>query len=238
MMRNTERARALGLSAPPRSKRPEGRPERRAEKRHLALLRVALLHAEGTRELCVVKNLSASGLSVRLYRELEPGTPVQIEFRSSELLSGSVIWRQDWDVGILFPEPIDVATVLGSRWITESGKRRNLPRIEISCDGRLGRRSESQQVALMDISQGGARVRTERLLDPGSAILDLPGLPAIPGVVRWATEAMAGISFNECLSFEVLARWIQARRGEAGAISGRTVPPPARASRKASAAHT
>ena len=235
MMRDTERAPALGLSAPTR-KRPEGRPDRRAEKRHVALLRVALLHAEGTKELCVVKNLSASGLSVRLYRELETGTQVQIEFRSGELLSGSVVWKRDRDVGIIFPEPIDVAAVLGSRWVTESGRRRNLPRIDISCEGRLGRGPDFQQVVLVDISQGGARVRTERLLEPGGAIIDLPGLPAISGVVRWATDAMAGISFNECLSFELLARWIQARRREAHAMPREKVPSPARASRKASAA--
>ena len=92
MLRNTDRARTLGLSAPPRSTR-GARPERRAEKRHVALLRVALLHAGGTKELCVVKNLSASGLSARLYRDLPEGAQVQIEFRSGELLSGSVIWK-------------------------------------------------------------------------------------------------------------------------------------------------
>ena len=220
MLRNTDRARTLGLSAPPRSTR-GARPERRAEKRHVALLRVALLHAEGTKELCVVKNLSASGLSARLYRDLPEGAQVQIEFRSGELLSGSVIWKRDWDVGIAFPEPIDVAGVLASRWITESGRRRNLPRIEVSCEGRLGRGTESQQVVLEDISQGGAMVRTERLIDPGSAVLTLPGMPPISGVVRWSTETTAGISFNECLSFDVLARWIQARRAESETTEGR-----------------
>jgi hypothetical protein len=168
-----------------------------------------------------VKNLSASGLSARLYRDLPEGAQVQIEFRSGELLSGSVIWKRDWDVGIAFPEPIDVAGVLASRWITESGRRRNLPRIEISCEGRLGRGTESQHVVLEDISQGGAMVRTERLIDPGSAVLRLPGMPPISGVVRWSTETTAGISFNECLSFDVLARWIQARRAESETTEGR-----------------
>jgi hypothetical protein len=46
-------------------------------------------------------------------------------------------------------------------------------------------------------------------------------MPPISGVVRWSTETTAGISFNECLSFDVLARWIQARRAESEPTEGR-----------------
>src|SRR5687768_14083350 len=80
--------------------------ERRGEKRHIALLRVALLHAGGIKDLCVVKNISSTGLAARVYRQLPSNEPVRIEFRSGEMLSGSVVWQQDWDVGIVFPTPI------------------------------------------------------------------------------------------------------------------------------------
>lgn len=236
MRRISERASSLSLSAPPGAKRPAARPERRGEKRHLALLRVALLHSGGCKDLCVVKNISASGLAVRVYRDLASGAKVQVEFRSGEMLEGSVVWKRGEDVGLAFPSTIDVETVLASTWTIQAGRRRNLPRIEIECDGRLKRGTEIHQVELQDISQGGARVRVEGLVDPGGVILTLPGLTPMPGVVRWASDKLAGISFNECLSFEVLARWIQARRDEAGAIAGEIVPPPARATHKASAA--
>lgn len=66
--------------------------DRRGEKRHVALLRVALLHVGDCKELCVVKNISASGLPARIYRKLASGDQVQLEFKSGELLSGSVVW--------------------------------------------------------------------------------------------------------------------------------------------------
>lgn len=207
-MEDNVRAGVRGIARVSQSK-PGIRSERRGEKRHLALLRVALLHTGASNDLCVVKNISASGLAVRVYRDLASGAKVRIEFRSGESLEGSVVWKRDEDVGIAFPKTIDVEAVLASTWTIQPGKRRNLPRIELSCDGRLKRGTETHAVVLQDISQGGARVRIGRLVDPGAVVLSLPGLPPMCGVVRWARDTLVGISFNECISFETLARWIQ-----------------------------
>lgn len=188
-------------------------PERRRQVRQLALLRVALLHAGGTSDICVVKNVSQNGLSARVYRSLEPGDSVEIEFRSGELLKGSVVWRTEQDVGIVFPKPIDVAAVLASRWSGEERKRRALPRILMECRGRLDTGLRSFDVQLRDISQAGASLDAgSEFRGRGKILLSLPDLPPIAGVVRWATGTKVGISFNECISFEQLAQWIQARR--------------------------
>lgn len=187
--------------------------ERRSEKRHLALLRVALLHAEGTKDLCVVRNVSSKGLSARVYRKFAGGEHIEIEFRSGELLTGTVVWERDWEVGIAFPKEIDVTSVLASRWVTETGRRRNLPRIEVICQCRLKIGLRSHDAVLQDISQGGARVKIEAVtVDRANLVLALPDLPALAGVAQWANGAEMGISFNECISFERLARWIQAQR--------------------------
>jgi hypothetical protein len=177
-----------------------------------------VLHAASSRELCVVRNISPSGLSARAYRRLAKGEQVQIEFKSGEMLSGSVVWERDWDVGIAFPQPIDVEAVLASRWITETAKRRNLPRIAIECDGRLRTGLQSFDVRLQDISQAGARLEMpEPKVTAGEVTLSLPDLPPVAGVIRWADGAELGISFNECIAFDRLARWIQARRGSRAA---------------------
>jgi hypothetical protein len=188
--------------------------ERRRQARHVALLRVAVLHAGAARDLCVVKNISASGLLARAYRKLAAGEQVEIEFKSGERLSGSVVWERDWEVGIAFPKPIDVKSVLASRWVTEPGRRRNLPRIELDCQGRLSTGLRSFDASLRDISQGGARVQIETPpTELGEVVsLGMPDLPPVRGVVRWVGGSEVGISFNECIAFEKLARWIQARR--------------------------
>jgi len=116
---------------------------------------VALLHSGGVSDICVVRNVSPNGLSVRVYRKLFPGNEVEIEFRSGELLKGSVVWEDEYDLGIVFPRPIDVTQVLASRWSTQAEKRRALPRIALDCAGWLSNGLRSVEVMLRDISQGG-----------------------------------------------------------------------------------
>lgn len=194
-------------------------PERRRHVRQLALLRLALLHSGGVSDICVVRNVSPNGLSARVYRKLSPGDDVEIEFRSGELLAGSVVWEDEYDVGVVFPRPIDVAQVLASRWSTQNEKRRALPRIILDCEGRLGNGLRFIDVTLRDISQGGASLESgTHAAGLGKVQLSLPDLPPIAGVVRWISGANLGVSFNECLAFETLARWIQARREGLGQL--------------------
>jgi hypothetical protein len=181
--------------------------------RQVALLRVALLHGGGESDICVVKNVSPNGLSARVYRKLVAGEQVQIEFRSGELLGGSVVWERECDVGIVFPERIDVAAVLASGSVIEAGKRRALPRISVECVGKLSTALESIEIVLRDISQGGANIEAKAAIaDKTNVRLSLPALPLITGVVRWSSGTNFGVSFNEYIAFEQLARWIQARR--------------------------
>jgi len=199
--------------------------ERRRDIRQLALLRVALLHAGGVSDICVVRNVSANGLSARVYRKLSAGEDVQVEFRSGELVCGSVVWEQQYDIGIVFPKPIDVAQVLASGRSTKVNKRRALPRIAVECGGRLSNGLQSIDVSLRDISQGGASLESQMQLPNFRNVqLSLPDLPQIAGVVRWTSGASFGVSFNECLAFETLARWIQARREGLGLSSVPTSP--------------
>ena len=200
---------------------PGSKLERRSEKRHVALLRVAVLHVAGERDLCVVRNISTHGLSARLYRDLAKSAKVEVEFRSGERLKGSVVWKKNQEVGIRFPTPVDVETVLASRWLVERGRRRNLPRIELSSEARLKKGSNHHAAELQDISQGGARVRINCPLELGRVVLILPRMPPVAGVVRWTAGGIAGISFDECVAFDQLASWIEDRRRVQG-NSGRT----------------
>jgi hypothetical protein len=180
--------------------------ERRDQPRHITLLRVGLLHTGDAKELCVVRNISEGGLSVRVYRGVPLGHRVRVELRPGELLEGFVLWVRHRDVGIGFRETADVQSILASRWVTETGKRQRWPRLEVRCHTRLRLGSRFYSGMLCDISQGGAKVRLQRRpCGVGEAVLTLPDLPPFRGVVRWVDESVIGLSFNERMPFEVLA---------------------------------
>lgn len=192
------------------------RRDRRRQPRQLALLRVALLRAGRADDICVVKNISPNGLSARIYRKVTAGESVEIELRSGQILAGSVVWQRGWDVGIAFAEPIDVAAVVAGRAVADTKRRRAVPRINVECPGRLSTGLRSFEIMLQDISQGGASVRSEiPVPEMCNVLLCLPDLPPVSGVARWNNGKTVGISFNECVAFERLARWIQMRREQA-----------------------
>lgn len=187
--------------------------DRRKRERYITILRVALIHAADAKELCVVRNISAGGLSARVYRRFEVGETVEVEFRSEERLAGIVKWVRGFEVGISFPEAIDVEAVLVSRWASEDGRRQRLPRVELQCPCQLRIGSRFYLATLQDISQGGAKLLLGRPAEgTADAILTLPDLGGLEGSVRWSQGATVGLSFNERLPFEVLVRWIQGRR--------------------------
>jgi hypothetical protein len=186
-------------------------PERRREKRRAVLRRVALLHSAGLNDICVVRNMSAGGLSARVFTRLAIGEPVQVELRRGELLRGSVVWGRELDVGISLAERLRVDAVLACRWATEIGRARNLPRTRATCEGRIETASGHWDATLRDISPAGAKLKTEAAVEQaGDVILRLPGLPPVAGVVRWTSGGEVGLSFHEHIPSETFARWIRA----------------------------
>jgi hypothetical protein len=199
----------------------DGGLDRRSHSRHLTLFRVALLHFEGREILCVVREISAGGLSARSYQALFVGDRVQAELRAGELIEGSVIWVRGWDVGIAFVAPVDVDEVLKSRWVKEDGRRQRLPRVHLECRARLRIASRCGiPVKVEDLSQRGAKIRLEKpVSEMGDATLTLPDLPPIAVVIRWRNDDLMGLSFIDSLSFDRLALWLQAHPQCAGALS-------------------
>ncbi|MDF0487621.1 PilZ domain-containing protein [Sphingomonas sp. H39-1-10] len=183
-------------------------PERRADARNLSILKAAILRTALGEELCLVRNISRGGLMAHIFSDLEVGDAVKIEFRSSKIVRGRVVWRRPELMGVRFSQFIDIAEVLTESTPT-SGYVARAPRVAVSVPARLRSGARYQPVALANISQGGARVY---LSDPGrvgdDVVLSVSGLPVLTGSVRWRADACAGIAFNELLAFEDVGRWI------------------------------
>ena len=91
---------------------PPGPPDRRTGERHLTLLRVGALIIGERRELCLIKNVSAGGMLIRAYCDIALGTPISIELKHGETISGVAQWIKDGCVGVTFDQPVDVIALL------------------------------------------------------------------------------------------------------------------------------
>jgi hypothetical protein len=185
-------------------------PDSRADERHLTLFRVGALVVGDRRELCLIKNVSASGMMIRTYSSMSEGGAVAVELKQGQLVRGLVRWVRDHNVGIAFDERIDVVELLSS---SMEGPRPRMPRVEISCTASARQGSALSSLKVQDISQGGVKAEASRALDVGEeVVVTLPGLPPLQGIVRWQEGAFHGISFNRLLALSELVEWLHAQR--------------------------
>lgn len=187
---------------------------RRAHPRHVLVRRSGMLHlADGSREPCVVVNISAGGLLARTYRPTLPGERLEIELVPGETIGGAVLWAQDWSLGIAFDELIDVEALLAREWVSETIEdRRRAPRFKVDCPASLRVNARFHYGRIVDISPGGARFRGKRgLKKTGPALLTLPDLPPLRAAIAWLKDADCGLVFDEEIPQEAVAHWLESR---------------------------
>lgn len=190
---------------------PSVQPDRRlGGDRLMTLYRVGSMVVGDRRELCLIKNISAGGMMVRVYSPIAKGTAVSIELKSGQPVHGTVGWIKDDQAGIKFNESIDVIDILSA---TMGGARPRMPRIEAKCFATLREGANTLRVKTCDVSQGGVKVEMETVLPKGTdVVVTLPGLPPQPAVVRWTDGPYTGITFNRLLPLGELVAWLQVQR--------------------------
>jgi hypothetical protein len=197
---------SLSDSPPP----PRNQPDRRDGERHMTLYRVGSMLVEDRRELCLIKNISAGGMMVRLYCSISEGTPVTIELKSGQPIHGKVSWAREQQAGVTFDAPIDVIDILSA---SMSGPRPRMPRIETDCHATLREGANALRVKVCDISQGGVKVACDTILPRGSdVVLSLPGIEPQRGIACWVEGGFIGVAFNRLIPLGELVGWLQEQR--------------------------
>ncbi|MEN3971173.1 PilZ domain-containing protein [Sphingomicrobium sp. XHP0235] len=184
------------------------RADRREDERHLTLYRVGSIELDDRRELCLIKNISAGGMMIRAYCELQVGDALRVELKNGEPIEGRATWIKGQNVGVAFEKPIDILDILST---SLSGPRPRMPRIEVACPVTVFIDSQPTQAMAVDVSQGGVKLAiTERLPRNDKDIgIGLPGLAPIRASVRWQDEEYAGITFNRLLPLGDLVAWLE-----------------------------
>ena len=190
--------------------------ERRDGDRHLTLFRVGSVNLGDRRELCLIKNISAGGMMIRAYCAIAQGERLTVELKSGQPIAGAVSWVREQTLGVAFDQPIDVIDILSS---SMEGPRPRMPRIEVDCYATVREGASTYHMRVCDVSQGGIKVTSSVILSKGADIVvTLPGLPALPGVMRWMEEGFGGITFNRLLPLSELVGWLQGMRGNLRAV--------------------
>jgi hypothetical protein len=191
---------------------PTAEADRRSYERFVTVFRLAKLIG-AREEFCLIRNVSAGGLKAEAFSPKTVGDRLAVDFGDEQPRPARVAWVANDNIGISFDQQIDVARALSKA--PPPGRSRARPiRLLVELDAVVATPASREDCQLIDISQGGAKVRMELAPKPGDKItLAVRGLGKISGVVRWAKKGKVGIVFPVQLPYRQLAAWVASLTG-------------------------
>jgi hypothetical protein len=177
-------------------------PDKRSTPRVTVLIRAAKLIAGDAEFLCVMRNASDDGVSVRLFHPLPPDTELTLELPNGDRHPLERVWEQDDMAGFRFSAPVEV-----TRIVEERSRFRRRPvrvNVEVPCVLVVGDRRVRATIG--NLSQQGALVSTPEHLSLAQRVrIEGEGLRGIAAKVRWRRGEAYGLSFEDTFQFAELA---------------------------------
>lgn len=185
--------------------------ERRADPRVLPFLPLARLERVAGASLCRIRNISAGGMMAELSEPVDADEAIIIEIHSHRRIPARVAWIRGANAGFRFDETVDLRTIF-SNGRPRIGYRPRPPRMEMSCPATLRIAGLFHHVDIRDISAGGIKVAlATRVAEGTPVIVAVDHLRPVRGRIRWWTDGIAGVAFEQMLPFEDLILWLGKR---------------------------
>jgi hypothetical protein len=187
-----------------------GEAEQRVARRYTPLIRTAKITGPSGEFLCVVSDISATGVSVRLFHPLPKGQALKLEMPNGDELPIEPVWVQEGRAGFRFDEPANLTKVLSghSQW-----PKRPI-RLNLDMPATLAGLTGRFDATIRNISLQGAQVEcADRLAIDQRLRLSSKILPEIVTKVRWRNGQFYGLVFDNTFQFADLARIAAAAQG-------------------------
>ncbi|GGE04835.1 hypothetical protein GCM10011515_25540 [Tsuneonella deserti] len=176
--------------------------EERDAPRFTLLIRAAKLIAAQGEFVCVIRDVSQSGVSLRGFHALPVSDSLWLELQSGERYAIRPVWSRGLEAGFRFLHPVEVGAV-----VAEAGRfpRRQL-RLAISFGVELAFLGGRMRAQVVNLSQQGARIECDGLLAIDQPLRLCSGpLPEVRARVRWRQGREYGLVFDDTFSLSQLA---------------------------------
>lgn len=171
----------------------------------------AALYVAGIRHDCVIRKISALG--VTLESELVPalGDKVSVELITGQRPVGRIAWTARSELGVRFEDSIDVIALLNRKLVSQTRERRTMPRLEMRSMCHIKCGEHFWPAMLRNLSTRGLQAEGSELPAIGTYVsLFIDGLTIPAGEVVWRKNNLAGIELVEDLSWTSIIPWVRA----------------------------
>ncbi len=190
------------------------RVEDRVAPRFTLLIRPAKLLVGPCQIVCVIRDLSATGVSVRLFEDVTWRGLIQIELQTGDRYTLEHVWHRGTEAGFRFLDPVAVEDVIAQNSFYP---KRDL-RFDIDLPARLRNLTGSVDAQLRNISRQGGLLSCDPPLALNQPLrIESDRLPDIEARVRWRREGLYGLVFDTTFSLAALAEAVRSTQPDCSA---------------------
>ena len=178
----------------------------RTAPRFTLLIRAAKLIAASGEFVCVIRDVSQTGISVRMFHQVPDGEQIELHMPGGGQYALNPVWRRNREAGLEFAQPVDVAQLIHE--VGEFPKRGM--RLGLCFPITLRTLAGQAQGVVENLSQQGARFTSEALFAIDQTIRitvedDQVPFPEVRAKIRWRRGREYGVVFDDTLSLEAFA---------------------------------
>lgn len=209
-MRHSGAESALGQQAAAEAGAAGG--DHRVAPRFTLLLRMAKLICGRGEFLCIVRDVSETGASVKLFHPLPAAGDMLLELPNGDRHPVETVWQDEGKAGFRFRRPADL-----SRLIENPSEFPKRPvRVSLTVPAELCFAGRVLAAEIRNISQQGALIACgEKLPIFQRLMLRAPEMPEIRAKVRWRRDDECGLVFEDTFQFGELAQVVFAMQNAA-----------------------
>jgi hypothetical protein len=170
----------------------------------------AVIYRGAERTECVIRKISALGVTVGSELVAAAGEKVAVELATGQRAAGTVDWAERRELGVRFDEAIDMIALLNRKLVSQTPERRTMPRLEVRCPVHVKCGEHFFPATMRNISARGLQLEGEELPAMGTYVsVFVEGLIVPPGEVVWRRDKLAGIEVFEELSWTSIIPWVR-----------------------------
>lgn len=176
--------------------------DQRAAPRFTALLRTAKLVGRQGEFVCVVRDVSSTGVRLRCFHQVPRDEAMALELQNGEIFEIERVRHEGTEASFRFASEVPIERLLRE---TRAYPKRSL-RLNIAIPLSLRTLAGSVAAVTSNISQQGCRLESELPLALSQAVLvESPHLPGIRAKVRWRRDGECGLVFDDTFSLRDFA---------------------------------
>ncbi|KWV94924.1 PilZ domain-containing protein [Erythrobacter sp. AP23] len=176
--------------------------EQRGAPRFTSLIRSAKLVCGQGEFVCVIRDVSATGVSVRTFHPLPTDTAVALELQNGETYELELVRGEGCEASYRFARPVEVERLIHENW---KFPKRAL-RLNIMLPLTVSTLSGKARAFTLNISQQGARIECDDVFAIDQRVtISCEHLPDIRCKVRWRKDANYGLVFEDTFALREFA---------------------------------